>query len=330
MSERDEYKPKQPKPDDDELIVLGGEVKSLDGGKVGGYLVRFSTASDPDLIGDFFTKDTNFGPATESLAWFHHRQKAVLGNGKTMPALKKALSNTVSLKKDDFGIWAETVLDLRDEYENFIERQVRAGKMDWSSGTANHTVDRVAVGDGKFLIKTWPLGTDASFTPAPAEPRNQVISLKSLLTLPGGVAHGDDDSVTNPIQSQKEIHTMEAKEVKDMLDAALKEQRDADIKAAQIEADAKKHDEEVAAAAEKKAIAEMQAKGLIRQSYHTTDPKKTGDDNEGVQAFKSWIASGEVNGSLIQPDDIWLKGKSVNMKGSNFVSNSGADGAVRA
>ena len=327
MSERDEYKPKQPKPDDDELIALGGEVKSLDGGKVGGYLVRFSTASDPDLIGDFFTKDTNFGPATESLAWFHHRQKAVLGNGKTMPALKKALSNTVSLKKDDFGIWAETVLDLRDEYENFIERQVRAGKMDWSSGTADHTVDREAVGNGKFLIKTWPRGTDASFTPAPAEPRNQVISLKSLLTLPGGVAHGDDDSVTNPIQSQKEIHTMEAKEVKDMLDAALKEQRDADIKAAQIEADAKKHDEEVAAAAEKKAIAEMQAKGLIRQSYHTTDPKKTGDDNEGVQAFKSWIASGEVNGSLIQPDDIWLKGKSVNMKGSNFVSNSGADGA---
>jgi len=41
--------------DTDTIIYQGGAVKALDGGKVGGYLVLFSTDADPDLVGDFFT-----------------------------------------------------------------------------------------------------------------------------------------------------------------------------------------------------------------------------------------------------------------------------------
>jgi HK97 family phage major capsid protein len=291
-------------PADDEMIYIGDAIKSLDGGKVGGYLVRFSDATSPDLQGDYFTKDTDFGPATESIAWFHHRQKAELRNGKTMPALKKPLSHNVSLKRDEFGVWAETVLDLRDEYEKFISDQVRAGKMNWSSGTASHTVDREPVGKGVFQITRWPLGTDASFTPAPAEYHNQVIPIKSLTTLPGGVERGDDgnEQVTQPIQSIKEHTTMEPNEVKAAVDAALAE-RDA---AAKAKAD---HDAEIKAAEEngaKKAVEEM-SKKFPKTQYHTT--KARSDSDDGVLAFKSWLATGETNHELISPESRW-EGKS--------------------
>src|SRR3990167_4968523 len=39
---------------DDTLVAFGAEVKALGEGRVGGYLVRFSTADNPDLMGEFF------------------------------------------------------------------------------------------------------------------------------------------------------------------------------------------------------------------------------------------------------------------------------------
>src|SRR5512143_3015732 len=36
------------------LIAMGTEIKDLGNGKLGGYLVRFTTPEDPDLTGDFF------------------------------------------------------------------------------------------------------------------------------------------------------------------------------------------------------------------------------------------------------------------------------------
>src|SRR5689334_21036981 len=47
---------------DDELNALvfyGGAVKALGDGRVGGYGVLFTSADDPDLQGDFFTKSTD-------------------------------------------------------------------------------------------------------------------------------------------------------------------------------------------------------------------------------------------------------------------------------
>ena len=45
----------------DELVYFGSAVKALGDGKVGGYLVRYSTKSDPDLTGDYFTAGTDYG-----------------------------------------------------------------------------------------------------------------------------------------------------------------------------------------------------------------------------------------------------------------------------
>lgn len=159
------------------LVYFGNPVKALGDGKVGGYLVRFSTAEDPDISPerDFFTKDTDYMMLFpgHSPAWFNH----------SLDDKKKRLSHDADLVEDEFGIWAETILDERDQYEKFLLSLAKSGKLGWSSGTAAHLVEREAVGAAHH-VKRWPLGLDASLTHIPAEPRNSVIPLKSLSAIP--------------------------------------------------------------------------------------------------------------------------------------------------
>ena len=152
------------------LVWFGDEVKALGEGKIGGYLVRFSDASTPDLEGDYFDAETDFGELKTSPVYYQHGLDR---------SLKTRRLGSATLKTDEFGVWAETQLEMRDEYEKFIYEMAEAGKMGWSSGTASHLVEREPVGKA-WHIKHWPLGIDASLTPTPAEPRNAAIPLKSL------------------------------------------------------------------------------------------------------------------------------------------------------
>jgi hypothetical protein len=151
------------------LIAFGGAVKALGDGKIGGYLVRFSTEDDPDLQGEYFTKETDFGDADHAPVYYQHGMDAKIG---------KRRIGRAEHKSDDFGVWAEAQLDLRDKYENFIYVMAEKGKMGWSSGTANHLVERQTTTKATW-IKSWPLGLDDTLTPFPAEPRNEVVPLKS-------------------------------------------------------------------------------------------------------------------------------------------------------
>jgi HK97 family phage major capsid protein len=155
----------------DELVYAGEAVKSLGGGRIGGYLVRFSGPDDPDLAGDFFTKDTDFGPHQTSLVYYHHGQDGTLKRRLLDPAAK--------LRTDDFGVWVEAQLSMRDEYERWLLAEAEKGRLGWSSGTAGHLTERVPV-RGAYWIKSWPLGLDASLTPIPCEPRARAVPLKSL------------------------------------------------------------------------------------------------------------------------------------------------------
>ena len=93
------------------LITFGGAVKALGDGKIGGYLVRFSGPKDPDLEGEFFTKDTAFGPAKQSVVYYQHGMD---------PRLKKReLDEDAELKVDDIGVWCEAQLMMRN-YEGFL------------------------------------------------------------------------------------------------------------------------------------------------------------------------------------------------------------------
>lgn len=156
-------------PEEGKSLLLGDAVKSLGNGKIGGYLVRFSGPDQPDLVGDFFTSDTDFGEMGTTNVLYHHGQD---------PALKTRSIGTGTLTKDKVGIWIEAQLKMADAYEEAIWNMVKQGKLRWSSGTAPHLVEREPVGKAMW-IKNWPLRLDASLTPTAAEFRNLVIEMKS-------------------------------------------------------------------------------------------------------------------------------------------------------
>lgn len=205
-----------------ELVAFGAEVKALeqaDGSvKLGGYLVKFGDESNPDLTGDFFAADTDFGDVKESDVYFNHRMP-VEANGKRI-TYKNKLART-TLTKDDAGIFAEVILAARNDYEKAIIEAGLAGRLGWSSGTAQHLVEREQVGKA-WKITAWPLGLDASLTPRPAEARlsNMVIPLKSL-----GVYSQDEAKRAGQEKSEAEqkpeivikskgVNTMELEETK--------------------------------------------------------------------------------------------------------------------
>jgi len=102
-----------------ELVYFGDSVKALGDGKLGGYLVRFSSDDDPDLAGEYFTKDTDFGEYESSPVFYNHALDPILKNRK----LGKA-----TLRVDEFGVWAETQLKNRDKYEQFILQMAKDGR----------------------------------------------------------------------------------------------------------------------------------------------------------------------------------------------------------
>lgn len=156
----------------DTLVYFGSEVKALGDGRVGGYLVRFSTADDPDISinRDFFTPETDFGELKQADVYYQHGLDPVIG---------QRVIGKGDLKTDDVGVWIEAQLSMRDEYERAIYELAKSGKLGWSSGTLPHLVKREPVGNANRVVK-WPIGLDASMTPTPAEPRNGVVPLKSL------------------------------------------------------------------------------------------------------------------------------------------------------
>jgi HK97 family phage major capsid protein len=152
------------------LVNFGSEVKAIGDGKVAGYLVRFTTEQDPDLTGDFFTKSTDFGDVSATPVLYHHGLDKTVG---VRPFGKG------QLKMDEVGIWIDAQLELADKYQQAVYKLVEQGKLGWSSGTASHLVRREETGKAWHVL-SWPLGLDASLTPTPAEPRNDVVPLKSI------------------------------------------------------------------------------------------------------------------------------------------------------
>jgi hypothetical protein len=170
------------------VVNFGAEIKVLDETtkRVGGYLVLFGSPKATDLAGDFFTKETDFDVdgVIKSAVYFQHGfdgtlKQNVIGRGEIDEA-----------KIDDTGVWIEAVLSARNEYEKYVAglfELVKSAKLGWSSGTAAHLVEREYLPNGTAFVKRWVLGLDASLTPTPCEPRNQVLSLssyKSLLDAP--------------------------------------------------------------------------------------------------------------------------------------------------
>lgn len=164
---------------DDLLITFGDELKSAGDGRFTGRLVRFSSADDKDLAGDYFTKNTDFGikDGQTTPIYFNHRLPISTRDKKEI--VIKAKIGEGALTVDDEGVLIDAIIFNREKYEKAIIKAGKAKKLGWSSGTAKHLVDR----DEDGFIKTWPLGLDASVTPTPCEPHNDALPVKTYTTV---------------------------------------------------------------------------------------------------------------------------------------------------
>lgn len=153
------------------VIAFGGDIKALGDGKVGGYLVQYSTNKDPDLTGDYFDvkSDLDLQDGDGLSVYYDHGLDATLKN-------RKIGRGKVEYK--DSGLWFEAQLELRDEYEQYVYKMAELGKLGWSTGPAQHLVRREPAGKSMHITH-WPV-KEASLTPAAAEFRNGVLPLKSL------------------------------------------------------------------------------------------------------------------------------------------------------
>jgi len=164
----------------DTLLHLGDAVKMIkneDGtpsGRVGGYLVRFTDADHKDIDGEYFTADTYYGPheGDGSDLMFHHGIPVKAGLESLAGHIFK---EPIKTKRDEIGIWAETILDQSDKYEQKVAELVDKGKLKWSSGSTGRLVRRE--NDGK--ITRWPI-IEGSLTHTPAYPINAVTAVKSM------------------------------------------------------------------------------------------------------------------------------------------------------
>ncbi len=307
---------------DEQLIYYGESVKALGDGKVGGYLVRFTSEKEPDTVDEYFDADTDLGDADKSPVYYQHGQD---------PVLKTRKLGVAALKRDDFGVWAETQLKLRDEYEKFIYQMVEDGKVGWSSGTAGHLVEREEKGAAVWL-KSWPLGLDASLTPTPAEPRNGVLPLKSIEVTPLKGSEPTDENETQdggadqtaPIDGQRETNNTEVLKM-EITEEKLQELLESAVKAAnqpEPEPEPEKEPEQVDI---ESAVAKGVEKALKKLPAANPDVKVTKDE-----ADQPWETPGDyfmaVKNAVLYPGNEDVRLRPLKAGGTGLSENVPADG----
>lgn len=171
----------------DTLVAFGSAVKSLgDDGRIGGYLISFGSSDRKDLSGQWFTPRTYYG------AHGGNGMDVLVHHGVPLQSELAELAGRMlapmTVKADDVGLWAETVLNLSDGYQKMIHDLVSEGHLGWSSGSASHMVRMTEEGE----ITCWPI-IEGSLTPTPAEWRstNTIVPLKSLIDSVASSSNGD-------------------------------------------------------------------------------------------------------------------------------------------
>lgn len=145
-----------PEPDT-ALRHIGGavEIKSMTDTHaiLAGYGVIFGGV---DLYGDTFTEETDFKYSNPNAPVFYDH---------TLTGIDHDIGVVVKTKKDKFGIWMESQIDLSKTYAKQVLELAEKGILGYSTGAISHLVRR----EGKY-IKSWAIG-ELSLTPTPAEPR---------------------------------------------------------------------------------------------------------------------------------------------------------------
>ncbi len=168
------------------LVAFGGALRALGDGKVGGYLVPFTSEEEKDLYGTYFTPNTYYGKRCgDGMDVLMHHGIPIRAevNGQFVEFsefAKRPFKNPMRTTVDDNGVFAEVLLDMADEYEAMIYDLVSHGVLKWSSGALAHTLD---VDPTTGEVRTWMIG-EGSLTPTPGTPFNRTLitPLRSLLS----------------------------------------------------------------------------------------------------------------------------------------------------
>lgn len=114
-----------------------------------------------DLVGDTFTKDTQFGlerSVKGMPVFFDHALEDV----------KDQIGTVLEAKTDDAGIWFQFQINKRHKYAERIKQLIDDGQLGLSTGALSHVVMR-----DSGNIKRWITG-ELSVTPTPADPRTRI------------------------------------------------------------------------------------------------------------------------------------------------------------
>ena len=176
----------------DSLVAFGDTIRAIttEGapeGLVGGYLVPFTGPEQKDLYGTYFTPNTYYGKLRgDGMDVLIHHGKPIRGviNGEIVefPELAgRSLTNAMTTRVDDVGIWAEVILNMADDYEKQVHQLVKQDKLRWSSGALAHTVD---IDPETGEVRKWMIG-EGSLTPTPGTPENRtrIVTIRSLDTI---------------------------------------------------------------------------------------------------------------------------------------------------
>jgi HK97 family phage prohead protease len=160
------------------LCWIGDAVKASSDGRFAGYLVRFDNQGNAnDTTGEYFTAKTDFGRPLKSgdefdlNLYYGHGFTDVFGN---------QVIGRGKVKMDDAGLWYEGQIDISNRYMAKVNQLLREGRLGLSSGAAPHLVAYSKKSADRKEILSWPIA-EASLTPCPAEPRNSVVPVKSLM-----------------------------------------------------------------------------------------------------------------------------------------------------
>jgi len=231
----------------------------LGNGKLGGYLVRFTTEAQPDLQGDYFTKDTELGTFTDLPVLYHHGADKTIG---------KRVIGRGTIKQDAIGLWVEAQLAMRDEYEKEIYALAEKGALGWSSGAVSHLVEREYKSEKIAWVKTWWIA-EASLTPTPAEAQNEAFTIKGNV-----IAMPEEAQPASAMQTQTisdDTETLE--ETKTTMEA-----NDVTELKAQIAA-----------------LTAIVNEPKVEAGKMAPVVKSLGGDHDGGNAFKHWIRTGQMN-----------------------------------
>ena len=160
------------------LCWIGDAVKASSDGRFAGYLVRFDNQGNAnDTTGEYFTAKTDFGRPLKSgdefdlNLYYGHGFTDVFGN---------QVIGRGKVKMDDAGLFYEGQIDISNRYMAKVNQLLREGRLGLSSGAAPHLVAYSKKSADRKEILSWPIA-EASLTPCPAEPRNSVVPVKSLM-----------------------------------------------------------------------------------------------------------------------------------------------------